>query len=460
MFKSLRRKLPLLFVAVSIVSVLIVSIVTNVTILSEFNSYMLSSQDNRNTGIIDSLSMIYKANNGWNSAAIDEIRNSPVFSNINLVIRDRDKVQVLDINSIPPMMARGMGGMMRSMMGTNTDYTEKSFSIIVDGSLVGYADIGYFGSLSLSLPDISFIGSINRSTMTAAAASVLAALILSLVISKRISNPIVELTKVANRIKLGDLKARWNGNANNLEIEELSSAMNSLAASLDRQESIRRRMTSDIAHELRTPLATLKSYLEAILDGVFEPSPERLSSCYEEVIRLSKLVKNLEQLNRLENDTLKIEKSLFNLEELVSNLVDTFKPQYLEKNVSLLPVTGNKIEIIADKDKISQVIVNLLSNAHKYSNPGGRVEVSAYMDGDHAIIKVSDNGTGIPEQDLPYIFDRLYRGDKSRSRETGGAGIGLAIVKAVVDAHGGSIEVKSKLDTGSEFIIKLPMKSK
>lgn len=454
MLSSLKRKLPALFVVVAVISVIIVSIVTNITILKEFNNYMQGNQEKRNAGVVNTLSRVYKANSGWNDSAIRDISESETFEGMNIKVRDTNGRMVFRLNTINTMM----GGHMR-MMGMGGNYTEKSLPITVNDNLVGYVDIGYFGTLSLTLTDLAFVDSVNNSILLAAIISVLTALILSLLIAKGLSSPITRLTEVANRIKGGDYKVRYEGNVNNLEIADLSSAINSLAESLHNQDSIRKRMTSDIAHELRTPLTTLKSHMEAIIDGVWEMTPERLGSCYEEVVRLSKLVKNLEQLNRMENDVPDIQKSLFNIGTLVSGLVESFKPQFGEKEILIRDAINNDVEIIADRDQISQVVVNLLSNAFKYTDAGGKVFVEVDRDKKNAYIKIRDTGVGISEQDLSHIFDRFYRGDKSRSRETGGSGIGLTITKALVDAHGGTIRVNSEINKGSEFIVTLPLKT-
>lgn len=453
MLWSLKRKLPILFVAVSLISVIIVSIVTNITIQKQFDKYMQTNQDKRNSNIVESLSTIYKANGGWSESAVYDIMRSPTFRDINIKVKDMKGNIVFELDDVNQMM--GHMPMMR-MVG---EYTEKSFPITVENTQVGYADIGYYGPLSLTVTDLSFISSINGSILSAAVISALSALILSFILARGLTVPIINLKVVANKIKNGDLKARYKGPVGNQEIAELSSTINGLAESLQQQESIRRRMTSDIAHEFRTPLTTLRSHLEAVMDGVWEMTPDHLNSCYEEVVRLSKLVKNLEQLNRLENDMPAIEKSLFNLGSLVSSLVESFKPMLLEKDLSIITMIEPDVEITADRDKISQIVINLLSNAHKYTHPGGRIVVAVKKDKKNAYIIVRDTGMGISEQDLPHIFDRFYRGEKSRSRETGGSGIGLTIAKAIVDAHAGTINVKSELNKGSEFEVSLPLKN-
>jgi signal transduction histidine kinase len=191
-----------------------------------------------------------------------------------------------------------------------------------------------------------------------------------------------------------------------------------------------------------------------MIDGLWEPTTERLISCQEEIKRLKRLVGDLEHLTKYESENLKLDKTKFNLNEVIKNIILNFEKEFLSKGVRLT-FHGNDNYIYADKDKISQVIVNLLSNALKYTHGGSEVNISIYEDKDHTMISVKDTGIGIAEKDLPYIFERFYRTDDSRNRKTGGAGIGLTIVKAIVEAHGGSISVESKLSEGTEFIVKI-----
>ena len=224
---------------------------------------------------------------------------------------------------------------------------------------------------------------------------------------------------------------------------------------LDKQEKLRRRLTADVAHELRTPLATLQSHMEAMIDGVWEPDTARLTSCHEEIMRISRMVGDLEKLSKYESENLILHREAFDLSELVQHIIKNFETEFMSKHVSL-DFKGEVSPVFADSDKISQVIVNLLSNALKYSPAGKTVQIIVAHDKNWTVLKIKDTGIGISSEDLPHIFERFYRADKSRNRESGGSGVGLAIVKAIVDAHGGKISVSSVMNEGTEFTVSLP----
>jgi signal transduction histidine kinase len=273
--------------------------------------------------------------------------------------------------------------------------------------------------------------------------------------AKRLSSPISSVIGAAQSISKGLFSKKIAGKSNTREINQLTQTINDLAETMGKQELLRKRLTSDVAHELRTPVATLQSHMEAMIDGIWEPDVERLRSCQEEIVRIGKMVGDLEKLARYESENATLEREYFNLSELVKRQLQNFENEFLIKNITA-DFKGSEEVIFADRDKISQVVVNLLSNALKYTQSGGRVQVVVKGSEDIAELVVKDNGRGIPEEDLPYIFERFYRADKSRNRMTGGSGIGLTITRTIVEAHGGSIEVHSIIDTGTEFIVTLP----
>lgn len=215
-------------------------------------------------------------------------------------------------------------------------------------------------------------------------------------------------------------------------------------------------LTSDIAHELRTPLTNLQGYLEAILDGVWEADNERIHECYVEVIRLNKIVDELQELSLLEDFDFILYKEKFDFRELCLSVIRSFELASQEKNINIKLIVKSDAAILADYNRLKQVLINLISNAIKYSYENGIVIVSYYVKKGNYIIEVTDNGIGIPKEELPLIFERFYRTDKSRSKKTGGTGIGLAITKAIVENHNGSILAKSSDKLGTTFIIKLP----
>lgn len=257
---------------------------------------------------------------------------------------------------------------------------------------------------------------------------------------------------------LGLTKGSYKNSAesmNYVELQELTNELNSLQSQILQREELKKRMSADFAHELRTPLTTLQSHLEAMIDGVWQPTQERMISCHEEIMRLIRLVGDLEKLSKIEDETISLQKSSFDLTELVKSIGTNFQGELSHKNISLI-INGNEQEISADKDKISQVFVNLLSNSFKYTSRGGKVLVDISGDNKYINVILNDSGIGIPEKDLPNVFNRLYRSDLSRTRATGGAGIGLTIAKAIIDAHRGSIDIVSQEGLGTEITLILP----
>jgi signal transduction histidine kinase len=228
-----------------------------------------------------------------------------------------------------------------------------------------------------------------------------------------------------------------------------------LASSLDKQDNLKKQLTSDVAHELRTPLTTLRITIEAMMDGILEPSPERLKSNYDEVLRIANIVKYLESLAILEDGNLKLNKTSVDLIDLTKQIIKKLDHQILEKEMVVV-IEGKCDSVSVDESRMTQVLINLLTNAIKYTHSKGNISIEFKETQDDVMVKVSDNGSGISADELPYIFERFYRADKSRNRSTGGSGIGLTIVKGIVEAHGGSIQVQSEVGIGSCFTVFLP----
>jgi signal transduction histidine kinase len=233
--------------------------------------------------------------------------------------------------------------------------------------------------------------------------------------------------------------------------------VNELARTLQGQKLLRKRLTADMAHELRTPLATLQSHLEALMDGVWEPDQPRLAGLHDETLRMSRLVSDMEDLARYESGALALARAETDVGELVWRILRNHQPQFDRKGVRLaLAVADGPASASLDADRASQAVINLLSNALKFTPEGGTVEVRVAATESGVEIRVRDTGIGIAAPDLPLVFERLYRADSSRSRSTGGSGIGLSIARAIVEAHGGTISATSEPGKGSEFRLLFP----
>lgn len=285
--------------------------------------------------------------------------------------------------------------------------------------------------------------------------SIVFAAIAGIILAGKISVPVKAATRAAKDIAQGNYNNRINTDICTMELSELGNAVNHMAESLDNQEMLRRRLTSDVAHELRTPVANVSSNIEAIIEGALEPTNERLSSCYNELERITSIITELEKLRQIEGENMILHIGHVDIYELAKEVKLIFENEMSKKNIRC-DIIGEHIDVCVDKDKMSQVLNNLISNAVKYTDNYGNIQITVIQENENVVITVKDNGCGIDDNDIPYIFERFYRTDKSRNRSTGGAGIGLTITRAIVQLHGGTIHVESKKGVGSLFKVTIP----
>lgn len=303
----------------------------------------------------------------------------------------------------------------------------------------------------------AYLRDINNVIIGISLIMIIVVISISIFLSQQISKPIIVVSKMTDSIKKGGYDQTLEYESSIVEIDNLINSINNLSKELYNMENMRKRLTSDISHELRTPLTSIQTHLEAMIDGIWEPSEERLISVNEEVIRISHLVNQLKNLAKFDSEESKLDISEVDLKQLVKNIIYNNESYALEKNININSSLED-IRAFIDKEKISQVIINLISNAIRYTNDNGEIFIKLYKVEDFIKISVKDNGIGIPKESVDYIFERFYRVDKSRCRNTGGTGVGLTICKSIIDLHGGNIEVKSELNIGSEFIITIPKK--
>jgi two-component system, OmpR family, sensor histidine kinase BaeS len=335
-------------------------------------------------------------------------------------------------------------------------------SILIIASIIIMLEVHYHLSMfKEDVPDFNSISPLTHHFERALLSSILwtsigaivPVCIISYFVAKNLSTPLIQMRKAAEKMAKGELDARIKTLGND-ELNELGLSLNQLASQLQLQESARKNMTSDIAHELRTPLATIKSHLEAFEDGVFHPTPERIQSLKEEIERLILLVQDLEHLTAMESPQSVLELKQEDLSKVINRSIDAVSGSYVQKGVKLESISNVPIELHLDAKRITQVFINLLTNALKYTPADGKVTVSAKQVNDHVHITVKDTGKGIPKEEVEQVFERFYRSEKSRNREFGGSGIGLTIVKRIVEAHGGQIWIESELGKGTEVHIR------
>jgi two-component system OmpR family sensor kinase/two-component system sensor histidine kinase BaeS len=284
-------------------------------------------------------------------------------------------------------------------------------------------------------------------------------LVIGLLLMRRMINPLSEVIAASQAVSQGDLTARVPVDARNDDLSALSDHFNHMAEELERSDKQRRNMLADIAHELRTPITILRGRLEGILDGVYPPDEAHIAPALEETYLLERLVEDLRLLALAEANQLRFELKPVRLNELAETILGLFSAQAGERNVQLnLEAEADLPEVMVDPQRFQQVLGNLIDNALRYTPEGSTVNLSIHNQEDIVELSVADGGPGIPEDELAHVFDRFWRGEKSRARSTGGAGLGLSIARQLVEAQGGKITARNHSPRGFEVQITLPVK--
>lgn len=457
---GLRTKLSISYIFVALVCVALITLFSNALLEKQFKEYTIKNQDSKNKAIVSQITQQYMTDAKWQSNVIESIGVNALEGGMIVKVTDKSGSVVWDAMKYnngycEQMISHISRNMADRYPESKGGYVSVEFPVRNAFEEVGKVQISYYGPYFYNDNDLAFINTLNRLLLGAGVLSMIFALITGIIMAKRLSLPILRVIKTAGMISKGYYSDRIAETSNTKEIVQLTGTINNLADTLQNQEILRKRLTADVAHELRTPLAALQGHLEAMIDGIWDADAERLKSCYDEVIRINRMVGDLEKLARFEGENLNLDKSEFDITDRIRSIIKSSEIEFVNKDITV-DLYGEAQTINADNDKISQVIVNLLSNALKYTPKGGRIEVNVSGSEHTAAIVIADNGMGIPPEDLPYIFERFYRADKSRNRTTGGAGIGLTISKAIIDAHKGNISVKSELNKGTEFTVLLP----
>ncbi|MGO8880103.1 MAG: sensor histidine kinase [Desulfomonilaceae bacterium] len=319
------------------------------------------------------------------------------------------------------------------------------FVIIIVWLSVNYLAAGYFVTLMkhYNISPIAshemFLHSVHRYLVWDTLAALLLALTLSFLMVKRVLGPLTQMANITRKIAAGDYSSRVPIQSHD-EVGNLGTAFNRMAESLQTIENLRKTLIIDVAHELRTPLTNIQGYLEALLDGVVPPSEENFRLLHEETLRLVDLVESILRLARADAARMDLRKTEIDVIDLIREVLDAFKPQLDAKQIKVNTHFVDRDALLhADPQKLSQVLGNLLQNAVQYTQAGGMVRISTEPAGGEVKVIFANTGGELSDKDLPFIFERFYRGEKSRSRALGGAGIGLAIVKELVEAHNGNV---------------------
>jgi len=443
--QSIRKRLSIILVCTSILALFLATLLVNIAISNTFNQYLVEIQNKRNTRIVTYLEEVYKKTNKWNENSGIEILHEAYMSNYCLTLRDENNKVVWGMD--PKEMAQNTNVNMH--IKNEGVYTTSTFELKSVDKIVGYIEIGQYAPVLLSEEDVNFKLSINKSIIISVVLSILITILISLFISKQFSTPLREVSKISVHLSNGNYDKRSKGKSSILELEDLRNSINTLGEKLQHQDVLRKRLISDISHEVRTPLNILQNNFEAMIDGIFPVDSERLTYLNEEVIRFGKLIDNLNVLKEIEGEEISLNMEQISLKDILLPVVREFELIAENKNINMTLECSSvkQFNILGDTDKVKQVIINILSNAVKFTKEHGKINISLKETDDKVILIIEDTGIGINEEDLPYIFERLYRGDKSR-HETEGTGIGLTIVKNILTLHKANIEVKSKEGKG------------
>lgn len=458
---KLKTKLTLAFLCVTMVLIALVSLLANIILTNQFQKYAITKQDQKVSAIVALFSSRYSDWNGqWDINGIESIGVNMLSDGLLLRLNDENNAILWDArihnNGLCNAILTNIAQTMEKQHGNfHGGYVEEQYQIFENNKVVGTIDIGYYGPYFYTAADVTFLNTLNRLLLSAFGISLILSMIIGAVIARQLTNPITRVIAITRNIASGNFAVRIQEQTNTREINELTNSVNGLAETLGEQENLRRQLVSDVAHELRTPISILQSHLEAMIDGTFAADTAHLENIHGESLRVARLVDDLTRLTLLEKGNMVLNYEQFDIALLLKGIAANFQRAFDNKGV-VLEMDVQSEPIAADMDKLSQVFINLLTNALKYTNPSGSVKISSTSSPTALTVLVQDTGIGISGKDLPHIFERFYRTDKSRARQTGGSGIGLTIAKSIVEAHKGTLTVESELGRGSTFTVALP----
>ena len=330
-------------------------------------------------------------------------------------------------------------------------------SIVVDDKVVGSVRVWVYGSETfMRQPDQEFRENSYQAMLLASLVAIVLASCIGFLFARNLVSPINRITSTARAVKEGDLTARTNLTGED-EIARLGETFDEMAESIEKDRALERRLTTDVAHELRTPLMAIQATVEAMVDGVYEADEERLVTVNSEVQRLSRLVDALLKLSRLENRSSPLKQELVNVGELIDGIIVTHEMFVADSGLTIDYEAQPDVYVVGDPDMIRQATANLISNAVRYTPEGGSIHVRVRRGDIMASIAVQDTGIGLTREEARMVFSRFWRADAGRNRESGGLGIGLAVVKEIVDRHGGWVQVEGEKDKGACFTIHIPL---
>ena len=465
---SLSFKLASLIAVTMVISSLLTILLVNTLTARRFSSYALQRDVDVARTIADSLTRA--ADEGTLSDALDSLSSMPLRVDPGMFrsngmnhrgamgrMREEGPFVPLTITDTSGRILAGTGFTSKegsgSILGIDPD---RGIPFFDQDRIAGYVFAGSMQEGGLPANEREYLKNLLAGVFLSSLLAAIIASVTGFLILKRLLKPLKSLHRGVLQLGKGDYSHRVEGAGGRDEIGLLAESFNDMSRSLEASEQWKKQIISDTAHELRTPVSLIMGNLEMMLDGVYQADEKRLLSLYNESSLLAELIKDLQILANTESGASRLEMEEFDPDELIQISAEGFQAVAREKNIQINHETDAGGRIRADRRKIHQVIKNLLSNAVRYTPEQGTVTLRSYRKGNALYMEVEDTGPGIPEEERRRIFDRFYRIDKSRNREDGGAGLGLAISKAIMDLHGGDISVASGISGGALFRVTLP----
>lgn len=446
MRRSLTFKWVMTLLFSSLIGVALVGGFAYWTTATEFDRFV---NETAQQDFIDDVTSYYQQNNGWQGVGEYLRSNDDSFDRRH--DRNRQLFSLLSSDEVV-LSESGPFKIGETVPG---DFLTSSVELLVDDEVIGYV-LSAEPPPGFSPEEQAYLDNTNRALLVGVVGASLVSLLVGLLLSRQFLRPLTTLTEAIMAMKSGDLDQKVDVTTND-ELGQLADAFNQMSSQLHRANQLRKQMTADVAHDLRTPLHVMSGYIEAMRDGALPPTPERFDAMNQEANLLKRLVEDLRTLSLADSNALKLNYQSINPRELLQQVKETFKPIAQQEGVTITSDIKDDLPTVQmDRERMVQVLTNLVSNALRYTPTKGKITLAAYPAAAGVVLEVKDTGAGIPADQIENIFERFYRVDISRHEAQGESGLGLAIVKSIVEAHDGTVTASSQLNKGTTFTITLP----